>query len=45
MKALLSTALRAFTDPGLTPSRMPAPLDTLASHAQSLAYDSFRGSR
>ncbi|WP_343626326.1 DoxX family protein [Roseateles puraquae] len=37
MKALLSTALRAFTDPGLTPSRMPAPLDTLASHAQSLA--------
>lgn len=37
MKALLSTALRVFTDPGLTPSRMPSPLDTLASHAQSLA--------
>lgn len=37
MKALISTALRAFTDPGLQPTRLPAPLDTLVSHLQSLA--------
>ncbi|RZJ08903.1 MAG: DoxX family protein [Rubrivivax sp.] len=37
MKALISTALRTFTDPGLTPTRIPAPLDTLVSHLQSLA--------
>ena len=37
MKALLSSALRTFTDPGLQPTRLPAPLDAVASHAQSLA--------
>ncbi|WP_082568213.1 DoxX family protein [Pelomonas sp. Root1217] len=37
MKALISTVLRAFTDPGLQPTRLPAPLDTLVSHLQSLA--------
>ena len=37
MKPLLSTALRACTDPGLQPTRLPAPLDALVSHAQSLA--------
>ena len=37
MKALLSTALRAITDPGLQPSRLPAPLDTVVGHLQSLA--------
>ena len=37
MKALISAALRAFTDPGLTPTRLPAPLDTWVSHLQSLA--------
>lgn len=37
MKALITTALRAFTDPGLQPTRLPAPLDTLVSHLQSLA--------
>lgn len=37
MKALLSSALRTFTDPGLQPTRLPAALDTVASHAQSLA--------
>lgn len=37
MKALASTLLRAFTDPGLQPSRLPAPLDTLVGHLQSLA--------
>ena len=41
MKALISAALRAFTDPGQVstpqPSRLPAPLDTLVSHLQSLA--------
>jgi putative oxidoreductase len=36
MKALISTALRAITDPGLQPTRLPAPLDTLVSHLQSL---------
>ncbi|MFN3304520.1 MAG: DoxX family protein [Roseateles sp.] len=35
MKALLTLALRAATDPGLSP--MPSPLQTLVSHAQSLA--------
>ena len=37
MKALLSTALRTFTDPGVPPGRLQAPLDTLVSHLQSLA--------
>ncbi|WP_457324478.1 DoxX family protein [Roseateles sp. P5_E11] len=37
MKALISNALRAVTDPGLQPTRLPAPLDTLVSHLQSLA--------
>jgi len=37
MKALATSALRAFTDPGLAPTRLPAPLDTLVSHLQSLA--------
>jgi len=37
MKALISTALRTFTDPGLVPTRLPAPLDTAVSHLQSLA--------
>jgi putative oxidoreductase len=37
MNALISTTLRAFTDPGLQPTRLPAPLDTLVSHLQSLA--------
>ena len=37
MKALISTALRTFTDPGLQPSRLPAPLEVLVSHLQSLA--------
>jgi putative oxidoreductase len=37
MKALVSTALRAFTDPGLQPARLPAPLDAVVSHLQSLA--------
>jgi putative oxidoreductase len=37
MKALVRTALRAFTDPGLMPTRLPAPLDAAVSHLQSLA--------
>lgn len=37
MKALIDTALRAFTDPGLAPTRLPAPLAALVSHLQSLA--------
>ncbi|MGM9480400.1 DoxX family protein [Roseateles sp. NT4] len=37
MKTLISATLRAFTDPGLQPTRLPAPLDTLVSHLQSLA--------
>jgi putative oxidoreductase len=37
MKSLVSSALRVFTDPGLPPSRLPAPLDGVASHLQSLA--------
>jgi putative oxidoreductase len=37
MKTLVATALRAFTDPGLQPTRLPPPLDTLVSHLQSLA--------
>jgi len=37
MKTLVTTALRAFTDPGLQPTRLPPPLDTLVSHLQSLA--------
>ena len=37
MKALISTALRVFTDPGLQPTRLPAPLDTWVGHLQSIA--------
>ncbi|MFG6431426.1 DoxX family protein [Roseateles sp. LYH14W] len=37
MNALISATLRAFTDPGLQPTRLPTPLDTLISHLQSLA--------
>ncbi len=37
MNALLCAALRAFTDPGLAPTRLPASLGTLTSHLQSLA--------
>ena len=37
MKALITQALRTATDPGLQPTRLPAPLDTLVSHLQSLA--------
>lgn len=37
MKALLSTALRLFTDPGLQPTRLPAAADRVLSHLQSLA--------
>ena len=41
MKALISAALRAITDPGQVstpqPTRLPAPLATLVSHLQSLA--------
>lgn len=37
MKALLALALRTATDPGLIPSRLPAALQGLVSHAQSLA--------
>lgn len=37
MNTALSLALRAITDPGLTPTRLPRPLETLAGHAQSLA--------
>lgn len=37
MKALFNAALRTFTDPGLAPTRLPAPLDAWVSHLQSLA--------
>lgn len=37
MTHTLALALRAFTDPGLTPTRLPQALDRLASHLQSLA--------
>lgn len=37
MKALLCAALRTFTDPGLPPGRMPAPLGSATSHLQSAA--------
>ncbi len=37
MKRLFSAALRTFTDPGLTPGRMPAPLTPLIGHLQSAA--------
>lgn len=37
MNALISAALRTFTDPGVPPSRLPAPLDTAVSHLQSVA--------
>lgn len=37
MKTLVQTALRAFTDPGLEPSRLPGPLAAGVSHLQSLA--------
>lgn len=37
MNALISATLRAFTDPGLPPSRLPVPVATLVSHLQSAA--------
>jgi putative oxidoreductase len=41
MNAFVSAALRAFTDPGEVspprPTRLPAPLDGVVSHLQSLA--------
>lgn len=37
MKAPISALLRAFTDPGLSPTRLPATLATLLGHLQSLA--------
>lgn len=37
MKALISSALRAFTDPGLSPTRLPAALGSVVGHLQSLA--------
>ncbi len=37
MKAPISALLRAFTDPGLSPTGLPAPLATLVGHLQSLA--------
>jgi putative oxidoreductase len=41
MNAFVSAALRAFTDPGEVspprPTRLPAPLDWVVSHLQSLA--------
>jgi putative oxidoreductase len=37
MNALISSTLRAFTDPGLQPTRLPPPLDSAVSHLQSLA--------
>ena len=37
MNASLSLVLRAFTDPGLQPSRLPARLQRLLGHLQSLA--------
>ena len=37
MNSLISATLRAFTDPGLPPSRMPAPLGHAVSHLQSIA--------
>ncbi|MBV8035703.1 DoxX family protein [Roseateles sp.] len=37
MNTLISRTLRAFTDPGLAPTRLPAPLEALLSQLQSLA--------
>ena len=37
MNAFLRAALRTFTDPGLPPTRLPAPLDGAVSQLQSLA--------
>lgn len=37
MNALISCAWRTFTDPGLQPTRLPAPLAALVGHLQSLA--------
>jgi len=37
MKALISSALRAFTDLGLAPTRLPAALGSVVGHLQSLA--------
>jgi len=37
MNAFLRAALRTFTDPGLQPTRLPAPLDGAVSQLQSLA--------
>lgn len=36
MKSIVSLALRAFTDPGLTPTRLPPPLAAAADQLQSL---------
>ena len=35
MNALMSATLRAVTDPGLHPNRLPAPLDGIVSHLVS----------
>jgi len=37
MKAIAASALRAFTDPGLQPTRLSIPLATVVGHLQSLA--------
>lgn len=37
MNTLISRSLGTFTDPGLTPTRLPVPLDVGVSHLQSLA--------
>ncbi|MCE4555855.1 DoxX family protein [Roseateles cellulosilyticus] len=37
MNRLITAVWHGFSDPGLTPTRLPAPLDTLVSHLQSLA--------
>ncbi|MFT7773220.1 DoxX family protein [Roseateles sp.] len=37
MNTLISHTLRTFTDPGLTPTRLPAPLQVLVRELQSLA--------
>ncbi|NCT83443.1 MAG: DoxX family protein [Comamonadaceae bacterium] len=37
MNTLINTTLRTFTDPGLAPSRLPAPLQPLLGQLQSLA--------
>jgi putative oxidoreductase len=37
MNTWLGATLRAFTDPGLAPTRLPSTLNTLTQHMQSLA--------